>query len=218
MRDASKRIKHDSFGLVQLSHTSGKASLFGSSVEHHAYITLRILKAEYERDELYQDNIYPNEPIIEVALSNAQLGDMLTSMNCASGVPCTILRMQRDGEYVGMEDPPVTSNQETYIAEFKEKLEGIGSKFKAVLAKARELEDKKAPSKKERQELSKEIAHLQQDIQDNLPFIYDQFVEKVEKVTSEAKSSIGAFQSDQVRQAGLKAISDQKLLEKPWND
>lgn len=206
MSDKQKKTEHESFGMVGLSRTSGQATLFGSSVSHQQYITLTISTAHHVRTDLHEDRIRANKEIIQIAMSNVQLGDMLTNMNVGDGVPCTIQRMFIDGKYRSMEDCPNTTKGEEYVEEFAEKLKALTGMLHDIQAAADAMEQKPTVTKADRRELSSKIGLAIQDIESNMPFILSMFNEKVEQVISEAKGEIEAFRASRMMTAGMKAL------------
>lgn len=186
-------VEHESFGFMRLDKIQCRDSrLFGSDIKHNTQLVLTIGRSKYVRQLHYDHHIPINgEDIVEVGVSGTQLFELLTTTG-GMGIPCTLKRARVGGEYRKLSSPPALGGQQTYIDEFKKDLEEVGRKFDAVLAKAKEIEAKKAPSKGEREELRRDIQMLRQDIENNLPFVYEQYIAKVERVAAEAKSEIMA--------------------------
>jgi hypothetical protein len=202
------KTKHESFGVVQLSRVSGNHTLFGSSVDHHAFITLTICEAEHVRSSLHYDRITAGKELIQIAMSQVQLSEMLFNMNCGEGTPCTLQRVVVDGEYKSMEPPPPMTKQSAYQEEFAKKLKDLAGSMREVVAAAKALEAKATASKGERHELSHKAEMALQEFECNLPFIGKMFDEKVEKVVTEAKGEIEAYAGHVVQQTGLKALTE----------
>lgn len=207
-----KTFEHPSYGMVGLSRVSGRGRLFGSSVDHHHYITLTIHKAVMNR-ELNNDHYYARDEVIEVALSSAQLSELLTSMNIGHGVPCTIRRMMVGGKYEMIKPPdvmPTTSS--TYKRELKERMAEVMKDAEALLEEAQATAEKQAASKTERREIAAKLSNIIMEFRSNMPFIFDQYVERLEKVTAQSKTEIEAFRqfSQECGQA-MKKISSSDL-------
>jgi hypothetical protein len=94
---------HPSFGLVSISRVSGSRRLFESPFEHQHYITLSISRADRSRTDLHYNHIMPCGEIVEVAMSEVQFAQMVTSLNMGVGTPCTISHL--DGEMVKEPEP-----------------------------------------------------------------------------------------------------------------
>ncbi len=218
------RTEHESFGTIRLSRCSGQHQLFGSAVDHHSFITLTICEATHIRSNLHYDRISAGKELIEVALSQVQLSEMLFNMNAGEGTPCTLMRRVVDNKYVSMKPPPATTKQEAYEEEFKKELKDLCGHMKELVAAARSLEAKPTATKGDRKELTAKAEKALQDLECNMPFIIKMFNEKVEKVVTEAKGEIEAYAGHIVQQTGLKALAEghgmpqQGALPEPKNE
>lgn len=87
---------HPAFGVITVHRGSGSGvALFQSDVLHHDTITLGIHGAVRIRD-LNHDWVHSRDTLIEVEVSLAQWGAIVSSVGIGSGVPVTIRR--REGE------------------------------------------------------------------------------------------------------------------------
>lgn len=85
---------HPAFGVAVVTRGGGTSrSLFQSDVLHGETITLSIQTASRARD-LNHDWVHPEEPLVEVEMSLAQWGALVSSIGIGSGVPVTIRRTQ----------------------------------------------------------------------------------------------------------------------------
>lgn len=197
--------KHESFGLVSLSRVSctPKQVLFGSSVTHSEYIQLTVSRASHIRD-LNNDHYHEEgTPLIEIAISPSQLGDLFTSMNYGSGVPCTIQTF--NGE--DMEAPPIVNKRLQHIREFQKSMERLAASLDNLTAFTEERLAKSGPlNKSEREKIIREIQMIRQEVGSNIPFYQKQFEEQMEKSISEAKAAVDAFVESRRLQSGLKAM------------
>ncbi len=207
-------IRHESFGVIRIGHTSGNHRLFGSSVDHQNYITLTICKASCARDsQTHCDKIDAQEEIIKVALSGVQFGEMLVNTNTHRGTPCTIQRMAVDGKYKSIPEPPTsTSSKEDYVREFKEKLARVANRLETLRFTAKSMTQQQKVPKKDLHALYGEIERVQTDLAANLPFVMEMFNERIEQVICEAKGEIEAFQSELIRHLGTKTLGEQHVL------
>ena len=87
-------LSHESFGQIQFNRSNGNGTNFyGSELPQDHYITMEVHHSVIHR-ELTQDRYYNKGQILRIRLSSGQFAEMLTSMNCGSGVPCTIERIE----------------------------------------------------------------------------------------------------------------------------
>lgn len=94
---------HPAYGMIGASRVSGNAALFDSDIVHQHFVVLRIGRASRRRD-LNRDWVHESGgrgQVVEVAMSEAQWASMISSMNTA-GVPCTIVRTEKDGDVAGL--------------------------------------------------------------------------------------------------------------------
>jgi hypothetical protein len=85
---------HPAFGVAVVTRGQGSTrSLFQSDVLHHESITLKIETASRGRD-LNHDYVHPVKTLVEVEMSLAQWGALVSSIGIGSGVPVTIRRTE----------------------------------------------------------------------------------------------------------------------------
>lgn len=207
VRRDSKIYTHPAYGVIGLSRCSCTPSmqLFGSSVKHSNFITLRIQTAERDSNGDY-DFIHPRQLITEVIVSGNQLGEMLSSMNVGEGVPCTIRRRETDWDipYILDQETPVTESRKS----MQDQLNNVMKRTDQLIASSKEMVDNPKPlTKKDMKSLVDQLAMLRQEIHSNLPFVAKCFDEKIEKTIVHAKAEVEAFVSTTVHRAGLDAIA-----------
>jgi hypothetical protein len=219
LRNDSKKYTHPAYGIVGLSRgqCSPPMSLFGSSIKHSHFITLRIHTAEKDCNGDYSF-IHARKPLVEVMLSGTQLGEMLSSMNVGDGVPCTI-RMTENNWNI-----PAILDEETPISESRksmnDRLNTVMEKTDRMIADVNALlKDKKSANKGELTALTNQLAMIRQDIFSNLPFVAKCFDEKIEKTVQYAKGEVDTFVAHTLRAAGMDAIaSGNYRVEIPYNN
>ena len=195
---------HESYGIIGLSHTSCSSGvpLFGSSIKHDRWITLKIKKADVQRG-LKQDWYHGNESIIEVAMSAAQFAQFITTPNVGDGIPCTIKRLGNKG----MEEPPYRGQNEIFNEELKEDFRKAMEDSDELLTSADEMLTSKGPMKvADKKKLHSKISSLVQHIKENMPFLHKQFTRSMDKTVSVAKAEIEEFYTSAVMKMGAKAI------------
>lgn len=83
---------HPAFGVASVTRSQGTPrTLFQSDLRHNHTINLTISGAKRKRD-LNSDWVHPDESIVEVEMSLAQWGALVSSMGIGSGVPVTVRR------------------------------------------------------------------------------------------------------------------------------
>ena len=84
------QYNHPAFGAISASRvTGGSIVLHGSDFQHNGYVEVRISHADFTRD-LNRDWHHTGKEIVSVMLSEAQWATFVSSLNTASGTPCTI--------------------------------------------------------------------------------------------------------------------------------
>lgn len=194
---------HPAFGHIHANRVSSNpsVSLFDSEILHSHYVVLSIQTAERKRD-LSRDWIHPSlDPLIEVAMSEAQWASLVSSMN-AGGTPCTI--QSRETQRL-VPDLPYEPRMAQSIAEVREAYDKSLGKAKAAMA-AYDALDPKAPAKERRAAL----AELRQAInyaEGNGVFAAESLSEHVEGVVTRAKADIEAMVAAHVERLGIDAAN-----------
>ena len=220
--------RHKSFGVVKLNHVSGGDGVFfGSAVQNSNYITLTVEMAEHLRDvQLHTEHIFGrNKLLIEIAMTNVQLAEMLFNANCGSGVPCTI-KSCLDGNLQEIwretrESPPQpTSSKKMYVDEFKTRMTQLSEELAEVKKMATKLVEAKTATKSDREKLSEKINSIEATIRNGLPWALEMFNEKVEEITMHAKAEVEAGFNSIIKKLGLQELklAPEKLLGFEPND
>jgi hypothetical protein len=196
---------HPSYGMIRVSRIyGGHNRLFGSPITTHpGYIQLAIASGEH-RHEHGQDWFYAKQDIIRVRMSYAQFAELITTMNSASGVPCTIERLQ--GEMI--ENPPdePIEAEKTKI-EFQQKLKAFDKSLATNYESINKLLDKASLTKKDREEIKSHLQTISREIRSNIPFWLSQFDEAVERIMTTAKTEIDGFMTTVLRVAGMESLA-----------
>lgn len=198
--------EHPSFGIIRASRQSNGVpqSLFGSAVKGGNTISITLSHAHHDRN-LNHDWIHDDEKIIEIEMSQTQFAEFMTSLNYGSGVPCTI-RWYKNERIQG---PPYMSKTEQFQEGFKNKLHNIGVDLKKLVVEAiAMLKNKDYLNKSDREFVVNKIEMLVQEIQKNIPYVNDQFMEQIDKTVTEAKGEIEAYMNHVVQKTGLDALKN----------
>ena len=199
-----KTIKHPSFGMIGISNQSCNKSipLFGSSIKHDRFISLRIKKACVTRN-LHQEWFNGNDTIIEVILSKSQFTELITSFNIGDGVPCTI----RYAECELKEEPPYIGQNEVFAEEVQEEFSKVMKDSDEIVKYAEDILTKKGNIKaQDKEELLRKIRRLQMNVKSNIPFLHRQFTRAMNKTVSIAKQEIEGFYTNTIMKLGKKAL------------
>ena len=204
MADEMKE-SHDSYGLIGFYRTSGDPGpLFGSSIQHSNYITLRISRASRRRD-LSNHWYHGRERLIELAMSATQFADLITTMGHGDGHPCTLRRVGREQ----MPPCPEYRPREQFEDEFKAHCRDAMDKSADLVAAARAILAKPTILKSDRAELLGKLQQLEQQVRSNLPFVHGQFNEAMDKTVTEAKGEVEAFVATKIASLGIDALRQQ---------
>jgi len=218
-----EREKHESYGVLGFSRvqSSPPAPLFGSSIKHGSYITLRIKEAHLTRD-FQRDWIFGGKNLIEVHMSATQFADALTSMNVGDGVPVTISYVNGDvwdeKKRQFRDPPPETEFKKRAQNELKEEMSELGKRLEALSKNAKEILEAKGPIKADdKKTIVNAINNLIQEVRSNIPFAHECFAESVERTVTEAKGEIDATYQTMREKLGDKALQEH-ILETPLLD
>ena len=215
MNKEEKEFQHPSFGMLGFSRVNGNSGyLFGTNVQPDNYIEMRLYTGRMKRDDI-EDNFYPDDNILTVKMSPVQFSELITSMNYARGVPCTITSF--NGKKV--EQAKNIENRKTFSARsFNDKMSKFAASINKNMTTAEKLIAKKNLSKKDQEELRMMLYRIQTELTSNIPFFRQMFQEEMDKIVVDAKAEIDAAMQHAVTKAGIKALglqfnSDNKAIE-----
>lgn len=192
---------HPSFGMARASRVSSSppgASLYDSEIRHQHYVTFTISTGTRRR-ELNRDWLMADKEIIEISMSMAQWGALVSSFGEGSGVPVTITRFE--GERI--ENPPYEPRMKQSTAEVVNATDKLLAEIEAATAAVREAYDRKA-GRKEMSELLGWLENRLDVAKPNAKYAAETFTEHVEKVVTKARYDIEA-QVQMAAERGLDA-------------
>lgn len=193
---------HPSHGIIAVSRPRGTASLFGSSIIHQHFYSIRVYKADSGRD-LYRDWNFPTgRPYIDVLLSPSQFVSMITSVGMGEGTPCTIRYF--NGEDI--ESPPLEENPLDKIeADHHECYENWKKTLDDLVSEISEIKMSKARQKS----ISHKVDILSRVFSNGaLGFVSQIFQEEKEKVVVQVKQELESYIDLVVKKTGLKGLRD----------
>lgn len=213
---------HPSYGVVKIGrYTCTPAqNFFGSSIKHHAGISLSICQAVKYRN-LSNDWYHAGTEIIEVNLTAAQLADLLTNMNVGEGVPCTLNHVTQTeelrAEYPDTMVPycPETTMRQQFEEEFKKDMGNIANGIADLVKAASDLQSKPNITKADRKAFVDIAEGIRCKLANCLPFIQGQFNEALDKVLSEAKADLESFTDQLAHSLGSAELAKQIKGAKP---
>ena len=196
--------KHPSYGMLSFHRVRGAATpLFGSSIQHRDTIRLTLKEGEVKRS-LHTDWYFGGKQLFEVEMSLSQFAELITSLNMGDGIPVTILSTETQRK---IEPCPFESKAELHQKEFQEHLRKTYEKSRALIRQISErFSDKKALTKKEKEEILNTLDTLSYDIGSNVDFQLKQFQEQMEKTVQEAKGEIEAFYQNRMMEASKQGL------------
>lgn len=205
-----KKERHESYGLLQIGRINGGSrNLFGSSIKHNNTISLRVKPASKSRnlntDWFYDEGV----SYIEVEMSQTQFAEAITSLNCGSGTPVTVRRI--NGKNI--EECPEENKRQEFEKEFEQQMECLGNKLFELTKRTEEiLSNKKTLNKSEKEEILNAIKGLKAEIKSNIPFMGSMFNEQMDKTSTEAKGEVEAFWLNKIHSLGVKGLEKEVLM------
>jgi len=196
---------HPSFGFCRFSRVSGgRSNLYGSSIEHQHYIELTIGHSSHIRHLSY-DRYHPREEIVQVAMSENQFAELITSLNSGSGVPCTIQSTENCHDVP--QAPPLSKRQQIND-EFDKTMKNAALSLDIALSTVSMLLTKKSAGKKDLESVHNLISHAHMQLASNASFVHKQFDESCDKTVTEAKAEVEAAFLHLIGRLGGEALQD----------
>lgn len=201
-----RRETHPAFGVAIVTRGQGTPrTLFQSDLQHNETITLRIETAERDRD-LHRDWVHPRESIVEVEMSLAQWGALVSSIGLGSGVPVTIRSRESLWDVPLLPyEPRIAEN----IAETRAVVADLLENAKRTLIDLDSAIEGKQGVKAVRDALRQHAASLA-NAESNAAFAVKSLKESAESVVAQARADI----ESQIMQAQIVAQS-QASIEAP---
>lgn len=186
--DRGREDTHPAFGVAVVNRSSGTSrTLFQSDLRHRDTIHLSIRRAERIRD-LNRDWVHPRDELIEVEMSLAQWGALVSSIGIGSGVPVTLRRTEQD---VRVPEIPFEPRIAASVAETR-------GAVARLLARARESFEAVTDAVEGRRGVKaiRDALRTHQSVlnnaESNAAFAVTSLAEAAEDVTSQAKADIEA--------------------------
>ncbi|MFJ2420207.1 hypothetical protein [Streptomyces brevispora] len=189
---------HPAFGVAVVTRRSGGGrSLFQSDLLHNETISLSVHEATRKRD-LSHDWVHPGRELVEIEMSLAQWGALVSSMGLGSGVPVTIRRTEHDALVPEIPHQPRTAES---LREVREVTDRMYAEVRAATAALHEAIHEKKGVRATKEALNAlELAVA--GAGNNAQFTVDSLVEAGEKVVAQARADIEAHALEVVRLTG----------------
>lgn len=127
---------HPAFGVaVVMRRSGGGRSLFQSDLRHNETISLSVHEATRKRN-LNHDWVHPGRELVEIEMSLAQWGSLVSSMGLGSGVPVTIRRTEHDRYVPEIPHQPRTAENLREVREVTDRMYGEVKTATAALHEA----------------------------------------------------------------------------------
>ena len=215
--DDSDEYNHPSFGNISISkRTCGGDALFGSSVRHDTMIALRIKEGNLNRKYATDSYSGRGKSIVEVLLSPLQFSEMLTTMNTAEGIPCTISHRNDYGNGQLIEYPEEFAHKDKlqeFLDEAGDTVKELQKFIKPHLNKVlSNLDTSKPLGKAAQKELAQSLQTVYNQLGSNPKFHMEQFAQYMDRTVLEAKATIDSHVDTVIRQTGIEAINRNKLF------
>lgn len=192
--------RHPAFAQIRAGRVTGHVNLHDSEFHHQAFITVEIHASEMNRSH-HRSWPMPTDELIRVCMSESQWATFVSSLNCGSGTPCTLDRI--NGEHMpGLPDPVRETAKHT--AEVRKRLE-------TTMVVLKELETaigEAGLSAKKADVLRRLVSKATMDLGCNLDFAVDSFAEHTELTVEKGKQEIHGYFAGMVARMGMEAIAN----------
>lgn len=199
---------HPAYGVIEISRISSVGTtLVGSEIEHTQFFSLRIKDAERE-ESFGNSNFYGRNILCEVLLSANQFLNMLTQIDRASGVTCTLFsvcgerRPQPEKELSRIEKASSYGEERT-----KENIKRNSAIVEEIMG---ELDSLSAKKKEAIRRLLNDMAALNTR---DAKFYLERITEATEESIQIAKTEVENYTSAVVRQLGIDSIKKIMIAE-----
>lgn len=205
-----------SYGIVSIyrNQCNNHTVMYGSSVAHDTSITIELHQSAVERDRnLHTNHFSKKKKLVEFSMTESQFGAFLCAMNQGGGIPCTISYREHGKVKVKSWVPETQSLVNEIKHKFEKRIPGALDK---ILEEATNLANEKTISKTKLRELVNRLAVVKQEIQSNLPYSFNQFVEYIHKTKDIALRELDAkmmWLRDKIGTKNLEEITKPVVLE-----
>lgn len=177
---------HPAFGLASVTRSTGTSTpLFQSDVLHNTTVHLTISGAERGR-HLNRDYVHGRESIVELEMSMAQWGALVSSVGIGSGVPVTIRRTQLIDVVPDLAYEP---RMQQNVTEVHTSIDKLMERSRSTLEDLTEAIEGKKGARAIREALSAHTGSITHAA-NNADFAVKKLVDAGEQVTSQVRADI----------------------------
>lgn len=189
-QDDDKREMHPSYAVATFHRHSGTSNegLFLGGKNPRETLSLRIHSAEHIHSP-YQDHAHPDRLLLEVEMTQLQFAQLLSGMN-GEGAPVTLRWFE--GKRIESKEP--SDPRDAMIESVQDRFKTLREEINGLRETAGVL-DQSSIKKGEREALQREIDAVASDLENNLPYMLDCFMETVDKMVAQAKCEIDAYRA-----------------------
>lgn len=201
--------RHRSWGFLQLTTASGgSGDMFLSDTQHQHRVRLVVGSAKMITSGQGERTHIPNGvPFVEVEVTEADLGRLISRNSQYAGVPCTVIRVGNES----MPECPPSTRFEEFAYEVKTETDNVTAPLRdldKVLRRLEALVNKTGTIKKGeiRQVVEDALEHSTKcynTMTDKLPHYVDMLVEHMSKVVDDGKASINAHATLKAQELGI---------------
>ena len=203
------RDSHPAFAVAVVSKRSSHPgqTLFQSDLKHRETIVLSIREASRFRN-LMRDSVFPGDHLVEVEMSLAQWGALVSSIGIGAGVPVTLRHV------AGADVPvlPYLPRMVKSLAETRGAVTQLLERARETLGGLTEAIEGKLGVKATREALRTHTAALN-NAESNAAFAVKSFVEATEEITNQARADIESQILNVSRLTGVEASVELPELE-----
>lgn len=179
---------HPSFAVATVARSSGTPrTLFQSDLRHNETISFSIRRATRDR-HLNRDWVFPRQNLIEVEMSLAQWGALVSSVGIGSGVPVTLRATESDWDIPELPYEPRIAES---ITETNGAVGKMLERARVTLAALEAAIEGKLGAKATREALRAHRLAVE-GAENNAAFAVKSLKEAAETVTSQARADIEA--------------------------
>lgn len=198
MMDGETKESHPAFAVASVGRMHGTSrSLFQSDLEHGETIRLTISSASRYRG-LNRDVVHPEQSIVEVEMSLAQWGALVSSAGIGSGVPVTLRDVEGRGRIPGI---PFAPRIEQSLSEVNAAVDKVLERARETLEELTDAIEERRGIRTTREALRSHAATIR-NASRNTEFAVNSMKHAAENIVSQAKADIESHILDAVRATG----------------
>lgn len=201
--------------MAHFSRRNGRKNLNDVDYPRDGYIVLTITEGQVKRQHTSDFHMAANRfPVVEVAFSELQFAQLISTMNIGDGVPGTFQYRPEPGSksvWVEMPEPEKTT-EEKFSDDVRASAKSAADAASEVTTMLRALLAGKTINKGAVQAVLEKAEIAQRELTGNLPFIMERADEDIGDRAERAKVEVAAFAKNLVEGLGLQALGERAAL------